>query len=64
MVVKINNKEAIVEEGITAADLIRQRKMRKAAVWVNGKQLLLAEYENHRISEGDEIRILRIMAGG
>ena len=64
MLVTLNKKEMMLKEGMTVSKLIKQRKMRKAAVWINGRQLLSAEYETCVIQEGDEIRLLRIMAGG
>lgn len=64
MKVTINNKSTELEPGTTVSRLLKMRKMRRAAVWINGKQLLLAEYEDRQIMEGDEIRLLRIMAGG
>ena len=64
MLVTLNKKEMMLKEGMTVSELIKQRKMRKAAVWINGRQLLSAEYEPCVIQEGDEIRLLRIMAGG
>lgn len=64
MLVTLNKKEMMLKEGMTVSELIKQRKMRKVAVWINGRQLLSAEYETCVIQEGDEIRLLRIMAGG
>lgn len=64
MNVTINNKEMLLEEGTTVRELMNLRNMRKAAVWINGKQLLRAEYDTQVIREGDTVRLLRIMAGG
>lgn len=64
MKVTINNKEQQMEDGMVVAELLKMRNMRRAAVWINGVQLLSAEYESRKIQEGDEIRLLRIMAGG
>ena len=64
MLVTLNKKEMMLKEGMTVSEIIKQRNMRKAAVWINGRQLLSAEYETCVIQEGDEIRLLRIMAGG
>ena len=47
--VTINNKDMELEAGTTASQLIKQRGMRKAAVWINGRQLLLTEYETCEI---------------
>lgn len=62
--VTINKKDVQLEAGTTASQLLKLRKMRKAAVWINGRQLLLTEYETYEIKEGDTVRLLRIMAGG
>ncbi len=64
MLVTINKKEVRLEDGLTVKQLLKLRNMRKAAVWINGKQLLLADYETRTIREGDTIKILRIVAGG
>lgn len=64
MVVTINKKETQVKEGLTVSQLLEAKKRRKAAVWVNGGQLLSADYETCRLQEGDDIKLLRIMAGG
>ncbi len=53
-----------MEDGLTVSQLLKLRKLRKAAVWINGKQLMLADYETWEIQEGDNIKLLRIMAGG
>lgn len=64
MLVTINKKETQLEDGLTVSQLLKLRKLRKAAVWINGQQLMLADYESWKIQEGDNIRLLRIMAGG
>lgn len=64
MKVKINKKEEILKDGMTVRNLMELRKLKKAAVWIGGKQLLSAEYDTYIIQDGDEIKLLRIMAGG
>lgn len=64
MKVIINKKEVQMDRAMTVKELLQERGMKKAAVWINGQQLLRAEYDTRRIEEGDEIRLLRIMAGG
>ena len=39
MLVTLNKKEMMLKEGMTVSELIKQRKMRKAAVWINGRHL-------------------------
>lgn len=60
----VNKKEEHLDDGITVSQLLQIRKMKKAAVWVNGIQLLRAQYEDHILREGDEVKLLRIVAGG
>ena len=62
--VSINKKETEIEEGLTAGELLSSLGNLKSAVWVNGRQLLRAEYGSRIILQGDEIKILRITAGG
>ena len=62
--VTINNKAIELEAGTTVTELLQLRKMRRAAVWINGTQLLSAEYQTRKLQEGDNIRLLRIVAGG
>lgn len=62
--VTINKKETLIDNNTTVKDLIRIRGLKKAAVWINGTQLLKAEYETRTLTENDDVKILRIMAGG
>lgn len=59
-----NNKEAEYPSGTTVRDLLNEKKIKKAAVWVNGEKLLKAQYDDFEIKEGDKVRLLRIQAGG
>ena len=63
--VSINKVESTLPEGIKVQTLLEQRGAKtRSAVWINGKQLLMAEYPTWVIREGDEIKILRVVAGG
>lgn len=63
--VTINKEETILPEGTTILRILEERDAKsRSAVWVNGNQLLLAEYPTRVVQEGDEIKILRIVAGG
>jgi thiamine biosynthesis protein ThiS len=64
MLVTCNGKPVEVEEQTTVAQLLSVLNYRRAAVWINGVQLLASEYENRLVGEADQIRILRIVAGG
>ncbi|MEG0156061.1 MAG: sulfur carrier protein ThiS [Anaerovoracaceae bacterium] len=60
----INKKETHLDEGTTIREILDARAYNRGAVWVNGKQLLGAEYDTYCPKDGDQIKILRIMAGG
>ncbi len=63
--VTVNKEAAELPEGITIAGLLEQRGIKsRSSVWVNGKQLLLAEYPTWLLHEGDAVKILRVVAGG
>lgn len=59
-----NKKEVSYPEGTTVRDLLDEKSIKKAAVWINGQQLLKAEYDTTVIRQGDVVRLLRAMGGG
>ena len=64
MKVLLNKKETELPSEMTVAQLITEKQLKRAAVWVNGVQLLASQYESWVIKEGDNIKILRVVAGG
>lgn len=64
MIVSCNNKNIQLEEGTTVAQLINAMNYRRASVWINGEQLLASDYETRVIQQQDQVKILRIVAGG
>ena len=64
MNVILNKKEIELPSEMTVARLIKEKQFKRAAVWVNGAQLLASQYESWVIKEGDNIKILRVVAGG
>lgn len=64
MKIIVNKKEREWEEHTPLALLIEERKAKRSAVWVNGRQLLNREIPTYVPQEGDEIRILRLVGGG
>jgi len=64
MIVNCNNKPLELEPGTTVTQLVHALNYRRAAVWVNGEQLLASAYESHILEPDDQIKILRIVAGG
>jgi len=65
MKIKVNGGEFMVKKGVSIAQLLEQCGYQgKVSVWVDGNQLLSAEYPSRLIEDGEEIRILRLVAGG
>ena len=64
MKITVNKKEREGEEEAPLTLLIEEKKIKRAAVWVNGRQILNKEIPTYVPKEGDEIRILRIVGGG
>lgn len=63
--VTVNNAETVLPEGTTVAGILELRGVKsRSSVWVNGNQLLLAEYPTWVLQEGDAVKILRVVAGG
>ena len=62
--ITINKKEEFIGNNTTVKELIQSRGLKKAAVWINGSQLLKAQYDTFILHEGDDVKLLRIMAGG
>ena len=62
--ITINKKEEFIGNNTTDKELLQSRGLTMAAVWVNGSQLLKAQYDTFVLHEGDEVKLLRIMAGG
>ena len=60
----LNKKEEFIGNNTTVKELIQSRGLKKDAVWINGSQLLKAQYDTFILHEGDDVKLLRIMAGG
>jgi sulfur carrier protein len=65
MKVIVNNKETEVQNDTTIEEIIKSMALNKwVSVWVNNKQLLEMEYPTYSVKENDEIKVIRILAGG
>ena len=65
MVVVLNKKQITIPEDYRVIDLIKFIDYpRSVAVFVNGKQLLMSQYESYILSENDNIRIIKPLGGG
>jgi sulfur carrier protein ThiS len=63
--VSVNNKDTVLPEGTTVSGLLVLRSAKtRSSVWVNGVQLLLAEYDSRVLQNGDAVKVLRVVAGG
>lgn len=61
----VNKEHALIPEGMKVSELLELRGVKtRSSVWINGTQLLLAEYDGRILTEGDVIKILRVVAGG
>lgn len=65
MNIKVNKKNIEVPEGCTIEGLLNHLKSSKSvAIFVNNNQLLMAEYNNYRLNENDEVKIIKPLGGG
>lgn len=65
MEIIVNKKTLSIPEDYKVIDLLKYLNYGKnVAVFVDKKQLLLSEYENTRIEEKNNIRIIRPLGGG
>jgi len=64
MKITYNKKEMELPSEMTVAQFIQEKELKRAAVWINGKQLLSAQYDSQMIRDGDHVKILRVVAGG
>jgi thiamine biosynthesis protein ThiS len=62
--VTLNKKEIELAEGTKVTELLESLNNKKAVVWINGTQLLKAEYDSRVIVSGDVLRVFRMIAGG
>lgn len=64
MKITVNQKQREWEDNQPLTQLLQEKKVTRAAVWVNGRQLLNREIPEYVPQEGDDIRILRLVGGG
>ena len=62
--ITLNNRERQLNAGTTVRDIMNERKIRRAAIWINGSQLLKAQYDDWELKEGDKMRLIRFAGGG
>ena len=65
MEITVNNKKLDVPNNYKLKDLLNKLDYSKSvAIFINGKQILMAEYDVLVIKENDNIRIIRPLGGG
>ena len=65
MKITVNNKTVEVPENFTLSMLLEQKNIGSSvAVFINGKQLLMKEYDIYKLKENDSIKIIRPLGGG
>lgn len=65
MKITFNNQIEDIGQDSSIASLLQEKNLsRRVSVWVNGKQLLLKEYEIFILRDGDQVKVVRIVAGG
>lgn len=64
MKITVNQKQRDWEENQPLLKLLEEKNVKRAAVWVNGRQLLNQEIPEYVPQKGDDIRILRLVGGG
>lgn len=61
----VNEKSIDIPHDSKMVDLLSYLDFTKSvAIFANGKQLLLAEYESFKLKEDDKIRIIKPLGGG
>ena len=65
MEISVNNKSVSIPPNFTVIELLKQIQSSKSvAVFVNGKQLLMAEYDTYLLNDKDVIKIIKPLGGG
>lgn len=65
MEVIVNNKAINIPHDFAVINLLKYLNYTKSvAVFINGKQILMSQYENYQLNQGDSIRIIKPLGGG
>ena len=65
MEITVNKETMVILPDFTVSNLLEQLNFSKSvAVFVNGKQLLLAEYDYYICKENDNIKVIKPLGGG
>ncbi len=64
MNIVLNDNPVEIPEGSLLRDLLSQYGYRKCAVIINGRHILLKDYESWILKNDDKVKIVRILGGG
>ena len=65
MIITVNKKHVELAETTVVANLIKKLNYHgTVAVFINGNQLLLSQYSDYMLSEGDKVIIIKPLGGG
>lgn len=62
--INLNGKPIEVEEDVTVQQLLDSKNITEAAVWINDIQVLSKEYETLGFRSNDNVKVIRMVAGG
>lgn len=61
----VNKKDTTIPQNFTVNNLLEfMNSSKSVAVFINGKQLLLSEYNIYPLKENDDVRIIKPLGGG
>ncbi len=66
MQIEVNGEQRIVNDGLTASQLVELLELvgRRVAVELNGEILPRSQHMDHTLSDGDRIEIVHAVGGG
>jgi sulfur carrier protein len=64
MNIVLNDKTVEIPEDYLLRDLLAQYGYRKCAVIINGRHILLKDYESCILKDNDKVKLVRILGGG
>lgn len=65
-IIKLNNRDFPWEEGLTIEEIMKRKKFifPKIIVKVNGKHIEKEDYAITIVNDGDDIKMIHLLAGG
>lgn len=62
--INLNGKSIEVADDITVQQLMDCKNITEAAVWINDIQVLSKEYDKMGFNDNDNVKVIRMIAGG